>query len=385
MHIRRASVIAALTSAVLLALGPASFASASAAHSTAPESWDRYSPTSLSCPSAVECWATLDRSPDLQRWDGNTWSRDVMPQLPNTNDQTLGILNDVTCVSAADCWAVGYRWPDDGRSLLRQELAYHWNGATWTIVTTPVLANSQLTKVSCSSATDCWALGWYSAKNYTGPVHALHWNGHSWKLVHLPARGSEPSLDSLSCVQGQCWATINTVYSSSGKAFLLHFAKGRWGYAALPQRIANVVGAVSCPTARSCWLVGQDSQDGTQLTAHWNGVAWAIISTPLPPGADKYYTGVLSLGCRSAKDCWEVGGYAGAKHPTAQHPMTLHWNGKRWAYIPAPALGTTSYVSTIACSSANSCIAGGGYDRIPLASFPAHPVLLHWDGHHWTS
>jgi len=65
----------------------------------------------------------------------------------------------VTCTSASDCWAVGdYNTGSVGgwRALIE-----HWNGTAWSIVTSPNTSGTQyyLRDVTCASASDCWAVG----------------------------------------------------------------------------------------------------------------------------------------------------------------------------------------------------------------------------------
>jgi hypothetical protein len=63
-------------------------------------------------------------------------------------------------------------------------VAAQWNGAIWTIVSTPSPATfSALFSVSCTSATFCSAVG-ASSVTATGAVSALAetWNGSTWSL-----------------------------------------------------------------------------------------------------------------------------------------------------------------------------------------------------------
>src|SRR5207249_3636353 len=74
---------------------------------------------------------------------------------PNTR-----ALSGVTCTSPSDCWAVGsYR-----NGFYNQTLIEHWNGTAWSIVTSPNTSTTQsngLSGVTCTSASNCWAVGSY--------------------------------------------------------------------------------------------------------------------------------------------------------------------------------------------------------------------------------
>jgi Dockerin type I domain len=76
----------------------------------------------------------------------------------------------VACASTADCWAVGY---DVNDSSVLQTLIEQWDGTSWTIVTSPnkiqsngAALNNQLTSVTCASASQCWAVGYYNNNYY---------------------------------------------------------------------------------------------------------------------------------------------------------------------------------------------------------------------------
>ena len=84
----------------------------------------------------------------------------------------------MTCVSASDCWAVGYYY--DGTTSIYQTLIERWDGTSWAIVTSPntsATQNNYLNGVTCTSASDCWAVGYYrpssAAPNSTDPDRAL--------------------------------------------------------------------------------------------------------------------------------------------------------------------------------------------------------------------
>src|SRR5438552_8870670 len=89
------------------------------------------------------------------------WSIVSSPNANSTQDHT--VLNGVTCVSASDCWAVGYY-----SSSADQTLVEHWDGMSWAIISSPNISastNNYLVGVTCVSASDCWAVGYYLGGN----------------------------------------------------------------------------------------------------------------------------------------------------------------------------------------------------------------------------
>lgn len=133
----------------------------------------------------------------------------------------------MTCVSASDCWAAGYTF-GDGR---RQTLIERWDGTAWTIVDSPDTSRTQhnsLTDVTCVSASDCWAVGYYS----NGGVNRTlieRWDGTSWAIVDSPNTTStqDNTLAAVTCVsESECWAvgfyggdqTLTARYAESARS-----------------------------------------------------------------------------------------------------------------------------------------------------------------------
>src|SRR5205823_12264314 len=95
-------------------------------------------------------------------------------------------LSAVTCTSASDCWAVGDYVIPNCNGFYSSTLVEHWNGAAWSIIPSPnasTTQDNQLRGVTCTSASDCWAVGQYNT-DFSSP-HTLveHWNGAAWSIV----------------------------------------------------------------------------------------------------------------------------------------------------------------------------------------------------------
>ena len=155
----------------------------------------------LSCVSASSCTAAgwfhsaVVGTPDqalIQTWNGTTWSV-VSGADRGTGNNDLAA---VTCRSATSCTAVGTY---DNSSSLSQTLVETWNGATWSLASSPdngTGANA-LSGVSCASASSCVAVGSYAAG-----TRALveSWNGSAWSVVSSPEPGVDDQLPGVSCV-----------------------------------------------------------------------------------------------------------------------------------------------------------------------------------------
>jgi hypothetical protein len=138
-----------------------------------------------------------------------------------------------------------------------------------------------------------------------------------------------------------------------------------------PGSTASLLGAVSCPRAKSCTAVGEYfNTGGTELTLaeHWNGSAFVIQSTPNPAGAaDSLLRGVS---CASVRACVAVG--TEVTSGGAILPLAERWNGRSWTLIP-PAPGGP--LAAVSCSSASACTAVGG---------SGSPLAERWNGSTWT-
>src|SRR5439155_23584200 len=158
------------------------------------------------------------------------WS--IVPS-PNTSTTQNNELDRVTCTSASDCWAVGSYYIIDSPGSTSQTLIEHWNGTAWSIVTSPNISATHnfLNGVTCASASDCWAVGAYNTDSVGGWRTLIeHWNGTAWSIVTSP----------------------NT--STTG---------------------INVLGGVTCTSASDCWAVGayftDGSRDDRKGSAFWKG------------------------------------------------------------------------------------------------------------------
>src|SRR5439155_10420175 len=103
-----------------------------------------------------------------------TWSIVASPNPGTTQNNLLG----VTCVSASDCWAVGSYVAGSGAP---RTLIEHWDGTVWAVVSSPnaSLPNNVLAGVTCVSASDCWAVGYYITAPAVYQTFIEPWDGSS--------------------------------------------------------------------------------------------------------------------------------------------------------------------------------------------------------------
>jgi len=305
----------------------------------------------VSCPTPTTCLAVGSAAPLLdsgnrvlaERWNGAAWS--VVPSATPTGKNVHADLSAIACVSATDCFAVGgYTKVPAGGSTdsVGGALIERWNGAKWSIVASPSpapkLRRAVLRAVSCSSATDCNAVGDYtSISNQGGDVQhllAMHWNGSVWSIVTIP-----------------------------GPATML-------------------LSGISCPSATNCFAVGY-TEEGLPVVNRWDGGQWTSASSPAPPANTAF--GLDDVTCVSDTDCTIVGIRFSTSNFSGYKTLIERWNGTTWTIVSAPTPAGRTYprLEAVACASASSCVGVGTFEEHPTTKISA-PFILAWDGAAWS-
>jgi hypothetical protein len=334
----------------------------------------------IACPGADDCWAVgslekgKESSPLIEHYSGGSWR---IVSSPTPAGATGGGLDGVTCVDADVCWATGSSTGAGGRF---QPLIERDAGSGWTVVPSPALSGGEggaLGGVSCSSSSDCWAVG-----NTTGtPTEPLieHYTGTAWTIVASPAPPDATGgfLNGVTCVSaGGCWA-VGTVDHGTGNAIssettLIEHDTGD-GWAIVPS--PNPAGApsetpynpeggglwsVTCVNADDCWAVGlpTGSTAGARALIEQDaGNGWHIVSSPMAPGG-RTASGVLNgVTCEDAGDCWAVGFYpdAGGRGTLVEQYTATGWH----LVSSSDAPGAFSTLYGVACAGAGDCWAVG--------------------------
>lgn len=194
----------------------------------------------VACASESQCWAVgsfennVGYTTMTEQWDGTSWtvvpSAAITAASANEKGPEYAVLTSVTCPSTLECWAVGYSaTPDEAAVEDSQPLFEHWIGGAWHVVPSPTLANvsnlnpainsyawNYLFSVTCSSATQCWAVGYSRTDPGYGPAQTLieQWNGAAWAPVTSPNNSTSDLnfLRGVTCASGShCWAVGSSV------------------------------------------------------------------------------------------------------------------------------------------------------------------------------
>jgi hypothetical protein len=231
-------------------------------------------------------------------WNGKAWAQVKTPNPAGTASGDGNDLAAIRCTSAASCWAGGTA----GSPEITLNEMLHWNGKKWTEADVPQPAGfmigsyNAIGALSCTSPNDCWAVGSYGGGSVSDTVflnQAMHWDGKQWQTVTMPnpdgtGTGAENVAMAVNCSSAaNCWTVGYYGTAAESKPVLneaLHWKGTKWVTTKVPSPGGTVVNdtsklfSVRCVSARYCWAVGlidvPDHQDQNE-SLHWNSRSWS--------------------------------------------------------------------------------------------------------------
>ncbi len=288
--------------------------------------------------SATDAWAVGSSGSQksgaqtlIEHWNGTTWSA-VTSANPGSIYDTL---YSITAISTNNVWAVGYYVNTPG---ITQTLVEHWNGTSWSAVTSPNPGsqNNELFSVSADSAHDIWAVG-FSTTNTNDHTLIEHWNGTSWSVVKSLNPG--PSNDHLASVTAisanDAWAVGDG--STFSKTLVEHWNGTSWSVVTSPSPgSGNALTSVTAVSATNVWAAGytNNASASQSLVEHWNGTSWSVV-TSANIGSSPSFWAMTAI---SATDIWAVGSYGTSTEFAVT--LTEHWNGQQWSIVKSPSPGS---------------------------------------------
>jgi hypothetical protein len=329
----------------------------------------------VACPSATLCWAVGQASNGsinqtlIEKFDGTVWT--IVPS-PNAGSGHDNFLTGVSCSSTTDCWAVGRHSSGSNPPVT---LALHYNGSMWSVVAAidpnPSQTNT-LDAVTCLAANDCWAVGGYIGTDTNGHTLTEHWNGSAWAQVTSGnTSATRQGLFGVFCSGSKnCWAVGNFRSGTGNQTLTEHYTGTTWTVVSSPDSSTsqnNFLTGVWCVTTNDCWAAGyyvNGSNKKQTLTEHYGGTMWTLF---LPPNTSANASNILlGITCVTTSDCWAVGAHGQAKPPAPDsndQTLTEFWDGTAWSI--APSQSTTSFehndLYAVACLDANNCWAVGRF------------------------
>ncbi len=280
----------------------------------------------------------------------------------------------VSCSSASSCLAVGYYTGVTGK----QPLAESWDGSGWSAGAPAVPAGGSdlyLLAVSCQAPSSCQAVGHYDDDIVGQEPLAETWDGARWAAATppAPAGATDPVLAAITCTAAtSCEAAGYYTDAAGGFAPLLESdRRGRWTAGTPPLPPGGTEGllfGMSCPAASSCEAAGQyfnASGERLPFAESWNGSRWRPSVPPVTAGA----SGVLyGVSCPRPGRCRASGVYTSGTGVT--RPLAESWNGAAWSaqIPPTPPGGRDPVLFGVSCRSTSACQAVGSYvDRAGAA------------------
>ncbi|HEY7418235.1 MAG TPA: TIR domain-containing protein [Ktedonobacteraceae bacterium] len=159
----------------------------------------------------------------IEHWNGSSWNVVSSPVVG-----AIGYLQGMTALSATNVWAVG--WASSGPNQSEHTLIEHWNGSDWSVVSSPNNgAICTLAAITALSATDIWAVGSSSPVVGSTTIMTLieHWDGANWSIMTSPnATGTVSELFSAGAASSSdIWAVgqFFTSTSNNPQALIEHY------------------------------------------------------------------------------------------------------------------------------------------------------------------
>jgi hypothetical protein len=322
------------------------------------------------------------------------WGKGIeVPGLGALDKGGVAELLSVSCGSAGNCSGGGSY--QDGSQHSQAFTVSERNGRWGKAIEVPGLGtlntggNAAVRSVSCPSAGNCAAAGVFTRARYAVAEEVFmvsERNGRWGKAIEVPGPGAlntgqSALVRSVSCPSaGNC--TAGGWYSDRSspsriQAFVVSERNGRWtnaigvpGLAALNKGNDVDLGSLSCASAGNCAAGGHytdsSSHDQAFVVGERNGRWGKAIEVPglaaLNTGGD---AAVLSVSCTAAGNC-AAGGSYWDRSLHSQAFVVGERNGSWGKAIKVPGSaarnrGGAAEVLSVSCPSAGNCVAGGYY------------------------
>lgn len=202
---------------------------------------------------------------------------------PNAPSAAYTRLTSITAISATDIWAVGYsaHYSDNPSGGFASEptVIEHWDGTAWNIIPSPnsTFKYNQLKSVVAVEANDIWAVG-ASFDSFYGSSHTLieHWNGKTWSVVSSPNPESKSmTLSGITTVsENDIWAVgiypnTSSGTSNGGSSLIEHWNGEQWRIISNSNIavLGGLLGVTRVPQTNNLISVGTDgSQTLTEFS-----------------------------------------------------------------------------------------------------------------------
>ncbi len=194
-----------------------------------------------------------------------------------------------------------------------------------------------------------------------------------WIVRHFGAQaatdqGADSYLSGIACPSAAtCWAVGQRAIARGGNTssevrseLIEQETGGAWHPAAAPAAPGRnlALTAITCPGRRDCWAVGGSSKSGPAVIEHWTGGSWQLVRSPQLIGGQ-----LVSVSCASVSLCWASGGQQTRRNKTTD--VLEQWDGTRWRLISGLDGGLQP--TLFACPAAGHCLITGLRGSKPAA------------------
>lgn len=336
--------------------------------------------------------------PSQGRVSSAAWSTLVTPKLGGRTD-----LRSVACASPSACVAVG----SSASAGLPAALVELWDGHVWSVAPSETRGvDSWLNATACPTPDWCVAVGGDSptgdSDNPLDQTLVEVLTGARWSVVAspTPGTGDQSDLQSVACTSPRfCMAVgsfspVSNPYDPEVKPLVEMWDGSKWtvlpsGSAELGRQ--SVLRSVVCTSGNSCTAVGYSSSiavtgdsAGHALVERWDGASWKVV--PTPTAGLGTMSSLESVACPSADSCVAVGSFTPGGDGQMSNNRTLveRWDGSAWSVNPSPNRGSEpNSLQAVSCTSPLTCIAVGSYST--GAALENHQGLAEsWTGAGWS-
>ncbi len=301
----------------------------------------------------------------------------------------------VSCSSPSDCMAIGFTTISHSTRtppVVRYPHALRWDGKTWTYADLPVPAGVERDKsfmyeVSCSTPASCFALG---TDPYVGSgerhLFVDHWDGEHWttQLMPMPSGGNE----GVRPVGISCGSPDSCMAVTEYKVGFLNWPQviQIWDgkeWSIAPSPTAPEGSDSSTVRAVSCPAANACVAIGAQWAATWDGESWSAKAISFPPEFSLHSVAFDGLSCTAIEACSAVGIGWGIDFST-EELFAGHWDGEEWMVEGMPE--PKNYISLTGSDGLLSCSSADDCEFATVAFTEGGQSLLaeHWDGGQWS-
>jgi hypothetical protein len=314
-----------------------------------------------------------------------------VPGLGSLNQGGQARLTSVSCGSAGNCVAGGFY--TDGSGHGQAFVVRETDGKWYRAIEVPRSAflnaggSAGVSSVSCASAGNCAALGYYTDGSGHGQAFVFSQTDGTWgSAIKLPGYGTLNKLGYLDSASVSCASAGNCSAvggyrdgSSRSQVFVVSETNGTWA-TAIKMPSAGIlnwggsasVSSVSCGSAGNCAAGGSYRDRSTRTQAfvvnQTDGTWGSAIEVPGSEALNlRGFASVNSVSCVSAGNCTAAGFYEDSPY-AHERAFTVREKDGTWdnaiklpgSVISDPAAAAN--VTSVSCAAAGNCAAGGTYN-----------------------